>query len=96
MSATATASADVTVAPRWAPGRQPALYGDVERLVEQWQDLRRRGKDNPEVDLAIARYPGETPDALINAEPPKALSRMLSPVTLSVPVGVLDLQDAVW
>ncbi|WP_030194308.1 hypothetical protein [Streptomyces sp. NRRL S-87] len=32
-----------------------ALYGDVERLVEQWQELRSRGKDNPEVDVAIAR-----------------------------------------
>ncbi|MET9117321.1 hypothetical protein ABZX38_24435 [Streptomyces longwoodensis] len=31
------------------------LYGDVERLVEQWQELRRRGTENPEVDLAIAR-----------------------------------------
>ncbi|MBT1186132.1 hypothetical protein HET69_19535, partial [Streptomyces sp. CJ_13] len=35
--------------------RLTELYGDVERLVEQWQDLRRRGSDNPEVDLAIAR-----------------------------------------
>ncbi|WKV71389.1 hypothetical protein AW27_007515 [Streptomyces sp. PCS3-D2] len=34
--------------------RLTALYGDVERLVEQWQEVRRRG-DNPEVDLAIAR-----------------------------------------
>ncbi|MGQ5633888.1 P-loop NTPase [Streptomyces sp. EWL5.16] len=31
------------------------LYGDVERLVEQWQELRRRGTANPETDLAIAR-----------------------------------------
>ncbi|MEU3147125.1 MULTISPECIES: hypothetical protein [unclassified Streptomyces] len=31
------------------------LYGDVERLVEQWQELRRRGTANPEMDLAIAR-----------------------------------------
>ena len=32
-----------------------SLYGDVERLVEQWQDLRRRGTDSHEVGLAIAR-----------------------------------------
>ncbi|RKN43021.1 hypothetical protein [Streptomyces hoynatensis] len=31
------------------------LYGDIERLVEQWQELRRRGRQHPEVDLAIAR-----------------------------------------
>ncbi|MFG2680945.1 hypothetical protein [Streptomyces sp. NPDC048392] len=31
------------------------LYGDVERLVEQWQELRRRGAANPQMDLAIAR-----------------------------------------
>ncbi|MGW3864782.1 P-loop NTPase, partial [Streptomyces sp. NPDC005047] len=31
------------------------MYGDVERLVEQWQELRRRGTENTEVDLAIAR-----------------------------------------
>ncbi|MET3984192.1 hypothetical protein [Streptomyces sp. PvR034] len=35
--------------------RLTGLYGDVERLVEQWQELRRRGNDNPEVNLAIAR-----------------------------------------
>ncbi|WP_329210456.1 P-loop NTPase [Streptomyces sp. NBC_01708] len=34
--------------------RLTALYGDVERLVEQWQELRRRS-DHPEVDLTIAR-----------------------------------------
>lgn len=34
--------------------RLTVLYGDVERLVEQWQELRRRG-DNPDVDLTIAR-----------------------------------------
>lgn len=32
-----------------------SLYGDVERLVEQWQELRRRGTDSHEVGLAIAR-----------------------------------------
>jgi len=34
--------------------RLTALYGDVEQLVEQWQELRRRG-DSPEMDLTIAR-----------------------------------------
>jgi len=34
--------------------RLTALYGDVERLVQQWQELRRRG-GNSEMDMAIAR-----------------------------------------
>ncbi|MER5938642.1 hypothetical protein ABT121_15110 [Streptomyces sp. NPDC001928] len=35
--------------------RLTALYGDVERLVQHWQELRRHGREKPEVDLAIAR-----------------------------------------
>ncbi|WP_406005327.1 hypothetical protein OG440_03470 [Streptomyces sp. NBC_00637] len=35
--------------------RLSLMYGDVERLVEQWQELRRRGTETGEVDLAIAR-----------------------------------------
>lgn len=35
--------------------RLTELYGDVERLVEQWQALRQHGRNSPEVDLAIAR-----------------------------------------
>ncbi|TCC01296.1 hypothetical protein [Kribbella soli] len=55
------------------------LYGDVERLVEEWRRMREERSDSPDIDLAIARtlYSSAHRDwSLVSADDMRTIAQM--------------------